>query len=210
LSIAQLAPDSARMFQLRGDKMTQSGNLPGAIAAYRQAISRDPHLAGAHFALGEVFGASQSASDRAQAEAEYQSALADNPEDERSECRLGSIAMERSDLEGALKHYKRALQLQPDDPEANEGLGMVLMASESTKDAIVYLKRAVQLDPTDGAAHYHLANACRKLGDVETANREMEEFRKLKAQKESLKQSFHDLPIQPPGNRDEPQDKPNP
>jgi cytochrome c-type biogenesis protein CcmH/NrfG len=198
------------MFQLRGDKMTQSGNLPGAIAAYRQAISRDPHLAGAHFALGEVFGASQSASDRAQAEAEYQSALADNPEDERSECRLGSIAMERSDLEGALKHYKRALQLQPDDPEANEGLGMVLMASESTKDAIVYLKRAVQLDPTDGAAHYHLANACRKLGDVETANREMEEFRKLKAQKESLKQSFHDLPIQPPGNRDEPQDKPNP
>ncbi len=210
LSMAQLAPDSPRMFELRGDKMMQSGNLPGAIAAYRQAILRDPHLAGAHFALGETLSASQSASERAQAEAEYQSALADNPQDERSECRLGSIDLERSDLEGASRHYKRALQLQPDDPGANEGLGMVLMASGSSGDAEGYLKRAVQLDPTDGAAHYHLALASRKLGDVETANREMEEFRKLRVEKERLKQNFHDLRSQPPGSRDEPQDKPNP
>jgi tetratricopeptide (TPR) repeat protein len=196
LSMAQLAPDSARMYQLRGDKMMQSGNLQGAIAAYREAIKRDAHLAGAHFTLGEALSASQSSSDRDQAEGEYQKALADNGRDERAECKLGAIDMDRSDLEGASLHFKRALQLQPDDSEANEGLGMVLMASKSSRDALVYLKRAVQLDPTDGAAHYRLALANRSLGDLEAANREMEEFHRLRTQKENLKQNFHELPTQ--------------
>jgi tetratricopeptide (TPR) repeat protein len=210
LSMARLAPDSARMYQLRGDEMMQSGKLAGAIAAYRQAVQRDPHLAGAHFALGEALSASQSAADRAEAEGEYKKALADNARDEKAECRLGAIDLDRADLDGAAQHLKRALQLQPDDAEANEGLGMVLMASQSNQDAILYLKRAVQLDPTDGAAHYRLALAGRSLGDVEAANREMEEFRKLRTQKENLKQNFHELPAQTLSPGDQPQREPGP
>lgn len=209
LSIARLAPDSARMFQLRGDRMIQRGNLPGAIAAYRQAVQRDPHLAGAHFTLGEALNASQSASDRAQAEGEYQRALIDNNQDERAECRLGTIDMDRSDLVGAAQRFKRALQLQPDDSDANEGLGMALMASNPSQDAIMYLKRAVELDPTDAVAHYHLSLASRRLGDQDTAKHEMDEFRRLKTEKESLKQSFHSLPIQTNSDQNPPQGKPD-
>ena len=198
LSMARSEPDSARMYQLRGDEMMQAGNIPGAIATYRQAIRRDPHIASAHFTLGEALSASQSASDRTQAEAEYQRALADNPLDEKAECRLGNIELQRSNLQGASAHYKRALQLQPDDPEANEGFGMVLMALNSNREASVYLDRAVHLDPTDEAAYYHLSLASRNMGNLDAAKREMEEFRRLKAQKESLKQNFHAFPIQKP------------
>jgi tetratricopeptide (TPR) repeat protein len=90
------------------------------------------------------------------------------------------------DMDGAMQHYKHALQMQPDDPEANEGLGMVLMSAKSYQDALVYLKRAVEFDPTDGPPYYHLALADRDLGDLDVANREMEEFRKLTTEKDNL------------------------
>jgi tetratricopeptide (TPR) repeat protein len=194
LSMAQLAPNSARMYQLRGDKMTLSGNLQGAIAAYRKAIERDSHLAGAHFALAEALSKSPSAEDRSQAEAQYKEAIAENGQDEKAECRLGAIDLDRSDTSGATKHYQHALQIRPDDPDANEGLGMVLMAAESYQKAVVYLQRAVELDPTDDVAHYHLALVNRELGDLNGANHEMEEFRKLKAEKEKLRRSLNEPP----------------
>ena len=196
LAMAQLAPDSARMYQLRADRMAQMGNRKGAIAAYRLAIERDPHLSGVHFALAEVLSVSQNEAERAQAEDEYLNALADNPEDEKSECRLGDIHIQRSDLVGATEHYQRALMLQPDDPDANEGYGMVLLASDSPRKARTFLKRATQFDPTNVAAYYHLSQASRKAGDLDAANREMAEFLKLKADRENLKRSFDDLPIQ--------------
>jgi Flp pilus assembly protein TadD len=197
LSIAQSAPDSARMYQARGDKMIQSGNLKGAIAAYREAIQRDPHLVGAHFALGGALSESPVASDRAAAENEYKEALAENALDEKAECRLGAMDLDRSDVDGATQHYRHALQVQPDDPDANEGLGMVMMATNSYHEAVGYLKRAVELDPTDGVAHYHLALANRQLGDRIGANREMEEFRRLKTEKDNLRLSLKAL--QSPG-----------
>jgi len=196
LAMAQLDPDSARMFQLRGDQLAQIGNMRGAIAAYRLAVERDPHLTGAHFALGEVLSVSQDASERAEAEVEYRKALADNPLDEKAECRLGDIELQRSNTQNASQHYKRALDLQPNDPDANEGIGMVLLMLDSSQEARIYLSRAVQLDPTNVAAYYHLSEASRKAGDLDAAKREMEEFLKLKAQRDKLKRSFNDLPLQ--------------
>lgn len=196
LAMAQLDPNSARMYQLRGDRMAQIANMEGAIAAYRLAIARDPHLTGLHFALGEALSVSRNADERAEAEAEYIKALADNPLDEKAECRLGDIEMQRSNLQGASRHYQRALQLQPDDPDANEGYGMVLLNSDSSQQARAYLSRAVQLDPANVTAYYHLSQASRKAGDADAARREMEQFLKLKAQRESLKRSFDDLPLQ--------------
>jgi len=195
VAMAQLGPDSARMYELRGDRMAQIGNMQGAVAAYRLAIERDPHLSGVHFAMGEVLSISRNAEERAEAENEYAMALADNPLDEKAECRLGDIEMQRPNLKGAAQHYQRALQLQPNDPDANEGYGMVLLASDSSQEARNYLSRAVQLDPTNETAYYHLSEASRKSGDLDASKREMEEFLKLKAQRENLKRSFGDLPL---------------
>jgi len=196
LAMAHHDPDSARMYQLRGDRMAEIGNMQGAITAYRLAIARDPHLSGVHFALGEALSVSRVEAERAEAETEYRKALADNPLDEKAESRLGDIEMQRSNPQAASRHYLRALQLQPDDPDANEGYGMVLLALDSSQEARSYLSRAVQLDPTNVAAYYHLSQASRKAGDFDAAKREMDEFLKLKAEKDNLKRSFNDLPLQ--------------
>ena len=193
LSLAQLAPDSARMYELQGDEMAQVGDVPGSIVTYRLAIQRDPHLSGVHFALGEALSASHSPSDQAQAEGEYRKALADNPGDERAECRLGSIELKRSNLEAAALDFRRAVQLQPDDPDANDGLGEVLMESGSSREAVTYLQRAVKADPFDVIAYYHLSLASRKAGDSEAAEREMKEFLSLKAKRDQMESSFRYL-----------------
>ncbi len=210
VTMAELEPDSARMFELRADRMAQIGNIEGAIQAYRLAIQRDPHLSGVHFALGDALSVSLNDAERAEAEGEYEKALEDNPLDEKAECRLGDIEMQRSNLKGAAQHYQRALQLQPDDPDANEGYGMVLLASDSSLEARNYLSRAVQLDPTNVTAYYHLSEASRKVGDLDAAKREMEEFLKLKAQRESLKRSFDDLPLQAARQANQGQEEPAP
>jgi len=196
LAMADLDPQSARMFQVRGDRMAQRGNLEGAIAAYRLAISKDAHLSGVHFALGEVLNVSQDAADRAQAQSEYEKALEDDPTDEKAECRLGDIAMQQNNPTGAAQRYRRALSLQPDDSDANEGLGLVLFASNSAEQALPYLKRAIDLDPTNVAAYYHLSQASRKAGDANAADAEMAEFLKRKTARDNLRRSFDDLPLQ--------------
>jgi len=83
---------------------------------------------------------------------------------------------------------------------------MVLLTSNSIQEARVYLNRAVQLDPTNVAVFYHLSEAGRKAGDLDAAKREMEEFLKLKAEKERLRRSFNDLSLQGTGHATEGQE----
>jgi tetratricopeptide (TPR) repeat protein len=195
LTLAYVDPDSPRMYQVWGDRLTQMGDTHGAIVAYRMAIERNPNLSGIHVALGDALSASRSAVDRASAEEEYRKALQIDPSDARAESKLGDIAMQRSDLQEAARRYRRALQIQPDDPEANEGLGNVFMQSQSYEEARVYLNRTIQIDPTNSSAYYHLSQASRKLGDLDAAKREMAEFLKLKAESENMRRSFSSMSL---------------
>ena len=206
LTMAQLQPDSARVYQMRGDRMAEIGNIDGAILAYRMAAERDPHLSSVHLALAEALSVSQNAAERTEAESEYRKALADDQNDEKAEIGLGDIEKQRSNSDAAREHYKRALQLQPDDPDANEGLGIVLLDDGALQVARTYLNRAMQLEPTNPTAYYHLSQASRRAGDFDQAKREMDEFLTLKARKENLKHSFDDLPLRAARRTKEAQD----
>jgi tetratricopeptide (TPR) repeat protein len=199
LALGQAAPDSARMYQLQGDEMAQIGNISGAITAYKTAIGLDPHLTGVHFALGEALSVSHAAENQAQAEGEYKLALADNPQDEKALCRLGSIESQRSNWPAATKDFRRALELEPGDADANVGLGIVLMSTGSSPAAVNYLNRAVQIDPLDESAWYHLSLATRNAGDMAAATRAMQQFQKLKAKDDELERNYRNLREAPAG-----------
>ena len=192
-SMAVLDPESARMYQSKGDELAQQGNMEGAIAAYRQALQRKPNLPGAHYELAEVLSISTSADERAKAEGEYESALAENPLDEKAECGLAAVELEKPDFATAQKHYARAVELEPDDAAANEGLGVALFSANEPEKAKPYLQRAVQLDPQNGRAHYHLSILDRKLGDLDAAKSEMAVFLKLKTEDARVAGSLKDV-----------------
>jgi Flp pilus assembly protein TadD len=197
LSMAMLAPKSARMHQMMAQEMARQGNTTGAIAHYREAIKMDPRLPGLRFELAEALNLSESPADQEQVEKEYRAALSDNPFDEKAECRLGEIALRASDLETALAHYSRAVELQPNDAEACLGVGKTLTQMHRTADAEPYLKRAAQLEPFTAVTHYRLSLVYRAAGRTADAQRELAEFQRLKEMKERLKQVYEEMRLQP-------------
>jgi tetratricopeptide (TPR) repeat protein len=197
LSMAMLAPKSARMHQMMAQELARSGDTDGAIAHYREAVKLDPHVPGVRFELAEALNLSTNPADQEQVEKEYQAALAENPADEKAETRLGDIALRTSDLDSALKHYKRALELQPNDAEACLGIGRTLIQMHRPAEAETYLKHSVELEPFTAAAHYRLALVYRAAGRTADAQHEMAEFQRLKDMKERLKQVYEDMRLRP-------------
>jgi len=196
LSVAMAAPDSARMHQIAGDEMARQGRNEAAIAQYRQALKIDPHIQALHFRIGEMLSSVSGTVDRNAAEQEYKAALAENPFDEKSQCRLGEIAFARVDLKSAFEYYSRALQLQPDDADANLGLGKTLTLMNQPGKAQARLEHAAQLEPFNAVTHYRLSVVYRNLGRAADAQREMSEFRRLKELKERLGEVYSDLRLQ--------------
>ena len=197
LSMAMVAPHSARMHQVMAQEMARQGNIEGAIAHYREAVKMEPRLPGLHFELAEALNLSTVPADQEQVEPEYKAALADNPFDEKAECRLGDLALRGSDLDNALGHYRKALELQPGDAEASLGAGKTLTLMHRMTDAEPYLKRAAQLEPFTATTHYRLSLVYRAAGRTADAQHEMEEFQRLKAMKENLKQVYKEMRLEP-------------
>jgi tetratricopeptide (TPR) repeat protein len=201
LDIATTAPGSARMHQITAHELTRRGNDEEAIAHYRAALKLDPRLPGAHFELAETLN---DAGDADGAQKEYQAALAVDPFDEKSECRLGEFAFRASDLKAAAEHFSRALQLQANDADAAAGMARTLIAMNQPDKAVPLLERAVKLEPFDAPFHYHLAMVYRSLGRTADSRRELAEFEKVKDLREKLKQTYHEMRLQPKPERPDP------
>jgi tetratricopeptide (TPR) repeat protein len=197
LSVAMLAPKSARMHQLMAHEMARQGDTQGAIAQYQEAVRIDPQRPGLHFELAEMLSNSAARPDQDRAEQEYTTALAANPFDERSECRLGELAARRSDFTDALAHYSRAVKLQPDDADAALGLAKTLIAMNQPEKAQPLLEHSAQLEPFNAVTRYHLAVIYRKLGRADDAQRELAEFQKLKQMKHELRSLYRDMRLEP-------------
>lgn len=193
LSLSVVDPNSARMHQAIAHELAKRGNTPEAIENYRAALKLDPQLLGLHFELAEMLSTLGTPEGHKEAESEYKAALAANPLDEQSECRLGDIAIRDNDLEAANKHYARAIQLQPDDPVANIGLAKVLMSMDQSEKAELLLQHALKLDPTSAVAHFRLSTIYRQTGRAADASRELEEYQKYKGMKEKLRAVYGDL-----------------
>jgi tetratricopeptide (TPR) repeat protein len=197
LTMAIVAPKSARMHQLMAHELAKHGNTAEAIENYRVALKIDPQLPGLHFELAEMLNTSSVQSDQDEAQSEYKKALAVNPSDASSESRLGDIAARRNDLNEAYERYARALELRPDDAETSLGLAKVLMSMGQLQKAEALLDHAVQLDPTNAVAHFRLSTVYRQTGRTADAKHELEEYQKYKEMKEKLRDIFHAMRVEP-------------
>jgi cytochrome c-type biogenesis protein CcmH/NrfG len=192
-----VAPDSARMHQLMAHELARQAKDETAISNYREALKLDPHRADIHYELAEMLYTQSSVAARSEAEKEYKAALAENPFDEKSVCRLGDIALKRSDLKGARGFYTRALQMQPGDADANFGMAKVLMSMQEPQKAEPYLERAAKIEPFNAATHYRLGVVYREQGRTEDSRRELAEFEKLKKMKKRLGDLYQQMRLSP-------------
>ena len=197
LSLSLVAPQSAQMYQVMAHELGRQGQIDGAVKNYREALKINPHLPGLHFELAEALRASEIPQNKQEAKKEYEAAIAVNPFDEKSECRLGTFASEAGDLKSSLAHYTRAVQLQPDDAEANLGLAKDLVEMDEMDKAEALVLHAIQLDPTSAEAHFRLAAIYRKQGRGDDAKHELQEFQNLRDMKEKLKKIYQEMRVRP-------------
>nr|WP_243095569.1 tetratricopeptide repeat protein [Thermus thalpophilus] len=82
---------------------------------------------------------------RAEAEAHFQGALALDPEHHRALTNLGTLYLERGDLEAALDLYQKALKLAPEDPLLHENLAALYKRKGDLDRMVAHMKRATRL-----------------------------------------------------------------
>jgi tetratricopeptide (TPR) repeat protein len=211
LSLSLVAPDSAQMHQLLAHEEAREGNTNGAIAQYRKAITIDPHLPGVHFELAELLRTSPDPSVKKEAEQEYRTAVAENPQDVKAICVLAEMAEAKGDTQQAFDDYSKAVALQPGDADAKLGLAKVLIEMDQPDKALPLLEASAQLEPTNAIVHFRLATLYRKMSRMDEAKREVELYQKYKDMKEKLSAVYKGLQIQPDEihSDENPEEKPN-
>jgi tetratricopeptide (TPR) repeat protein len=198
LGLSLAAPKSALMYQAAAHEAARRGDTAGAIIDYREALKINPKLPGLHFELAEMLNSLPlTSSAHAEAQAEYEAALAQNPFDEKADRKLAEIATQNNDDKKAYDLYTRAVQLQPDDPEASYELARILLTMNQPEKAEKLLEHAVQLDPTNAVIHFRLGTVYHRLGRNADADREAEQYQKYKILKDKLRNTWKDLHLDP-------------
>src|SRR5579864_4279203 len=82
------------------------------------------------------------------------------------------VALEKKDLDGAIRQYQAALRVNPRYAGAHNNLGRALISKEDLEGAIREFRFAIQIDPNSALAHNNLGNALYMKKDLEGAIRE--------------------------------------
>lgn len=197
LGLAVAAPDSAETHQVMARESLRYGDPPGAIEQYRAAIKIDPKLPDVHLELADVLASSASPADKAEALAEYNRALAQNPADERAVCRLAESEAETGSLDKARQDYTRAISLAPGDVDARLGLAKLLMMNGHGDEASAQLEQAETLEPENPAVHYLLGKLDWQQGRKDEALKEQELYKKYKSIRDRLQDVYKIMRVAP-------------
>ena len=193
LDLSLVAPESGQMHQVMAHELYRARDLNGTIANLRKAVAADPNLPGIHYELAEALHNSPDPKVRDEAEQEYKLAVAANSHDAKALSKLGDIAVNNSDLDGAARFYQQALALVPGDPDASIGLARVYIEKNQPEAALPLLQGVVAADPTNVLAHYRLSSAYRELKRPEDAKRELEIYQKYKAIRVKMRAIYQEM-----------------
>ena len=103
------------------------------------------------------------------AEAEYQAALAVDPDSAAAHNNLGFILGQSQQWQAARRHLEQALQLQPDMAMAHSNLGQVMVAMGDTLDGLAHLQQAATLAPDNLQVWENLGRVRLQLRDASGA-----------------------------------------
>lgn len=182
LHLMQVAPHTARGYQVMGEVSATQGNWKLAVDSFRQALKLEPSLPGLHLRIAVLLlehspdpEAWQQALDDLHAE------LRTNPASSQAEYEVGEIYRKHRDPEQAASAFRRALALDPGLVEARLSLAKLLHEQKQDQQALSVLEPARDAAPPNAAVHFVLAQIYRGLGRVDDARKEQAIFERLQA-----------------------------
>lgn len=144
----------------------EQGNAEDALAAYAQAIQKNPRLTEAHLGIGQVY---RTQGEYNRAAAAYRSAIFTDPNNFDARYFYGLTNQLEGLTQAAIDSYRRALMIQPDSFPANRDMGSAQLQHGDPEAAIPYAEKAVELEPESQAAWANLAAAYSLVGEYTSA-----------------------------------------
>ena len=188
LHLMQVAPHTARGYQLTGGVAETDGNWQAAIDAYREALKLEPGLANLHLRIAALtLEHSTDPEAWKQALEELSAELKINPSNPEAEYEVGEAYRKHGDLEQAIPAFRRALHLQPEFVEARIALAKALRQQKQTQEALEVLEPARDSTPPNAAVHFLLAQLYRDAGRTADAQREDALFQQMQKTPRPLK-----------------------
>ena len=172
----------ARLYAAQGFMLM--GDYEGALREYRAVAQLDARMRQAHYSAGLSLIRLNRLEE---AEDEFRRELQLNPSDEVSEYHLAYVLLERKQqIPEAVALLKKAIAARPDYADARYRLGKTLTEQGDVAGAIEHLEAAARAEPQKDYIRYQLSIAYRRAARAADADRELQLYRKLKAESREL------------------------
>jgi tetratricopeptide (TPR) repeat protein len=181
------AQNDARVHLEHGNELFQNNQDEEALAAYKQAIERNPEFAEAYYKLGITHAVleqdKESEAALKKAIELYKKSIQENSKDADAFFNLGESYRSLRQYEDAVRAYKQAVHLQPEDPEMFYELGVTQIKLAQYSEASNALQKAVDLDPNYYRASDALEEAREGAKRIRDGKKHQEEMLKKQAKK---------------------------
>ena len=175
--MTEMAPDSARVHQMRAELLDADHQPDRALEEYKQAVSKEPNVAALHYALGCAYWARFRAAD---AVPEFESAIRIDSSHYMAHYKLGLALAELDRVPDAIQQLKRTLELQPGLANAHLGLAKAYSHTGDSESALASAGECLKLDPNNESALYLRAQMFHKLGREHEANEQLSNLRAIR------------------------------
>jgi tetratricopeptide (TPR) repeat protein len=168
-----------------------SNELDQARMPYQVLVETYPREANVHYAYGRFL----SKLDQDAAIREYEQELQVSPSHVQARIEAGYLHLIKGEFDKALSYAREAEVIAPRNALPHNLLGRILLAMAKPDDAVPELEEATRLAPNIVDFHLTLANAYRKAGQKELAEKEFAKFKELDAKRneELVLQGKHQL-----------------
>jgi tetratricopeptide (TPR) repeat protein len=173
-ALASANPNSFPVHMQLGVELRQAKDLPGAIAAFEQALKIVPNATGGSSPNALIASVALEQKDTARAIQALEAHVRLDPSDVAAARTLASLLEPMGDARRTADAFARVVAADPFDAKAQAAIGRFALARKDTQAALRSLRSALALNPPDRAsAHTDLAEAYMQAGQTADARREI-------------------------------------
>jgi len=157
---------TAELWALYGDALDAQKKTIEAVAAYEQAVKKNPDSINYRYALGSLYWKQIRYDD---ATREFTQILKRQPNEPRASFNLGDIYLTNGEAAKAIPFLETAVEIFPEEFDTRFALGRAYLLTNKYQTAIEQLESAVKLRPEIAEGFYQLGLALQKSGRREEA-----------------------------------------
>ena len=203
--ILKLNAESAEADMLMGEAYDELKNDAGALAQFQAAVKAGPATPDVHFGYGYLLWKVLRFDE---AESEFRSEVANNPEHPLALAYLGDTEMRADQFDEAVPHLEHAVRIQSSIAIAHLDLGIIYERQGRKVEALRELQTAEKLSPGDSQTHWRVGRFYQSIGRRVEAKAEFDKARNLQqAEEQSLREKMHQIDIKPAGQKVSPEPK---